>query len=131
MDENKKLYTIGGRAFVQEALVLGQELWLAEHVFDGFQMQALTLEDVWKIVKTKGALLFAVILTPEEQTRAEKVTAGWEAVRELEAWFLANMEPSEMLSSKVIQDFFVLNQQGNLWMLVEHQFVKEARTMTG
>src|SRR6266568_6049724 len=114
MDENKKLYTIGGRAFVQEALVLGQELWLAEHVFDGFQMQALTLEDVWKIVKTKGALLFAVILTPEEQTRAEKVTAGWEAVRELEAWFLANMEPSEMLSSKVIQDFFVLNQQGNL-----------------
>jgi len=131
MDENKKLYTIGGRAFVQEALVLGQELWLAEHVFDGFQMQALSMEDVWKIVKTKGALLFAVILTPEEQTRAEKVTAGWEAVRELEAWFLANMEPSEMLLSKVIQDFFVLNQQGNLWMLVERQFVKEARTMTG
>lgn len=102
----KKEYTIADRTFYQDELVYGQ-LSMLRDCLKKYPIDSLTHEHLIDLVLGDVTSLLAVVLIPMGQTQQEKVRAGSEAVKELEAWLNEHLRPSD--AEKMVPDFFALN----------------------
>ena len=102
-----KQYTIAERLFTQQELVLGQIQFIKQRLSQ-YDVTSLTKAQVVELVIDEGPALLAIVLIPQGQTRADKVKAGWAAIKELEAWLQAHATTAEVAA--IASDFFQLNR---------------------
>lgn len=112
-----KTYRIGDKTYRQEPLAWTQEKWLAEHVFKGADLAALSELALLTVLQDKAPLMLAIILIEEGWTRAAKCRAGFAAVLELSAAIADELTPEAI--REIARDFFSLNRFENLWLLVD------------
>ena len=98
-----KQYTIAERLFTQQELVLGQIQFIKQRLSQ-YDVTSLTKAQVVELVIDEGPALLAIVLIPQGQTRADKVKAGWAAIKELEAWLQAPATTAEVAA--IASDFF-------------------------
>ncbi len=117
MAASEKRYTIAGRTFRIEPLTFRQEEWLREHIVRDRDIVEMD-DDAWKdLLGEKAGLFLAISLIEGDQSRADKVKAGYAAVEELAEFIETNATPFELMG--IIPDFFVSNPPANLWALVK------------
>ena len=108
--ETVPVYQIGGRRFTAPPVVAWQEkqLWpLVKPLF--MKGESITAEDVFALMGDSITRLAAIVLVADGQTQAQKVRAGLDGLRALDAWLEETVSVVDL--GPVIADFFGSGQQ--------------------
>jgi hypothetical protein len=103
MDGERNTYTIAGKSFYQQPLVLGQARMLLAR-FKGYPLFDMKIHDLVGMLGEQVSAICAIVLIEEGQTVVEKFKAGANGIADLEAWLDAHAQPQEV--AQVVNDFF-------------------------
>lgn len=123
MDEQKttpvnepRIYTIGEGRYRMEPLSWQQNKWLADHVFQGIDMERLDFQTIWDLFRDKGPLIMAISLLKDGTTRAQHSRQSFQTISQLAEQFGGELTGSEV--AEFATYFFTQCQPRQMAMLI-------------